>query len=243
MYFNPHSREGSDKYIWYQRWCYGNFNPHSHEGSDSKRSWQINHNADFNPHSREGSDGIDIVRIIWCEAISIHTPAKGVTYQPFLQDKGFLFQSTLPRREWRSKHGKHGKDTDNFNPHSREGSDYAPCYQITFAKNFNPHSREGSDLSMNYHHRCHTNFNPHSREGSDSYTFWQAVKHPCISIHTPAKGVTTCLHCLLLPLIFQSTLPQREWPNFWKSTKMTKWFQSTLPRREWRIYCNFFVMI
>ena len=55
---------------------------------------------------------------------------------------------------------------------------------------FNPHSREGSDqIAKRVAHVQH-NFNPHSREGSDdpSFTFKISLM---ISIHTPAKGVTS----------------------------------------------------
>ena len=53
---------------------------------------------DFNPHSREGSDGLKKAQQN-ATAISIHTPAKGVTrcQEKYYGTKGF--QSTLPRRE------------------------------------------------------------------------------------------------------------------------------------------------
>ena len=58
----------------------------------------------------------------------------------------------------------------DFNPHSREGSDKVATYTVTKSSDFNPHSREGSD----------DKFIPVSF-GND------------ISIHTPAKGVTAIL--------------------------------------------------
>ena len=78
--------------------------------------------AYFNPRSRKGSDSASIIRISQ-PCISIHAPAKGATKNLSLQGKAtYIFQSTLPQRERRSKilffilplH---------FNPRSRKGSD------------------------------------------------------------------------------------------------------------------------
>ena len=119
------------------------------------------------------------------------------------------FQSTLPRRErlpilcW-SAH------TANFNPRSREGSDkfidcdsnffnisiHAPAKGATTLRllsflifyHFNPRSREGSDFNE-YNKRIEErDFNPRSREGSDTTT---------TSPHRYSNR-------------FQSTLPRRE---------------------------------
>ena len=99
----------------------------------------------------------------------------------------------------------------HFNPHSREGSDHFRFLTIPRLHYFNPHSREGSDASSS---------------GSTTVIFF-------ISIHTPAKGVTTAIcpvnasliyfnpHSregsdsesdagLVIDLLFQSTLPRRE---------------------------------
>ena len=56
--------------------------------------------------------------------ISIHTPARGVTYE-----------------------GKdHSENQTDFNPHSREGSDVGADILQQLITDFNPHSREGSDV-------------------------------------------------------------------------------------------------
>ena len=55
--------------------------------------------------------------------------------------------------------------------------------------NFNPHSREGSDKKLGRYHRLAVHFNPHSREGSDKFLMIFMIDCS-ISIHTPAKGVT-----------------------------------------------------
>ena len=120
-YFNPRSREGSDRTaIFYFKMF------HVFQSTLPRRERQLIGNLDytilnFNPRSREGSDFIDI---LLCRAthISIHAPAKGATTlgNIFLTHiiisihapaKGAtpikcrakriqsIFQSTLPRRE------------------------------------------------------------------------------------------------------------------------------------------------
>ena len=112
-------------------------------------SWiRVDH--DFNPRSREGSD-IPIDAIIrWCvefqstlprgerhpaellfaqlHAISIHAPARGATSIIF-----FPF-----------------KNESDFNPRSREGSDYEGYSGSAGLSDFNPRSREGSDALLYY---------------------------------------------------------------------------------------------
>ena len=77
--FNPHSREGSDCDAETCTKFESNFNPHSREGSDRWLPIRASLFLYFNPHSREGSDltARGIAQLI---AISIHTPAKGVTF-------------------------------------------------------------------------------------------------------------------------------------------------------------------
>ena len=98
------------------------FNPHSREGSDDIQAAVYQEVVNFNPHSREGSDAKAILPDVII-MISIHTPAKGVTWSLRV----------------------HAPDAFNFNPHSREGSDLRPGQGYTGLLNFNPHSREGSD--------------------------------------------------------------------------------------------------
>ena len=56
---------------------------------------------------------------------------------------------------------------DDFNPHSREGSDTSQLEKLNDVSDFNPHSREGSDLLPFGNGSGKNDFNPHSREGSD----------------------------------------------------------------------------
>ena len=102
------------------------FNPHSHEGSDKDTAIQVSNDTDFNPHSHEGSDFAVLSSNACTLNISIHTPTKGVTdgYREVAVE--YLFQSTLPRREWHC---------------------LALCLALLFY--FNPHSHEGSDSNIN----------------------------------------------------------------------------------------------
>ena len=77
---------------------------------------------DFNPRSREGSDA-DKFHSAQASAISIHAPAKGATRGWCACKLAIEFQSTLPRRERRGAFENSRSDCD-FNPRSREGSDY-----------------------------------------------------------------------------------------------------------------------
>ena len=127
--------------IWEQ-----NFNPHFREGSDARGNHSdMEHMAisihtsakevtlsgdykkeatnDFNPHFREGSDIIFCHRIIICSR----------------------FQSTLPRRKWRSG--------VPLPPEPVTISIHTSAKEVTITRytlavdriNFNPHFREGSD--------------------------------------------------------------------------------------------------
>ena len=105
--------------------------------------------SNFNPRSREGSDYADGMDRFNQLTISIHAPAKGATTPIHCSiSSPCIFQSTLPRRERRpmmcfinnylliSIHAPAKGATPwqhlskpalpNFNPRSREGSDYAP---------------------------------------------------------------------------------------------------------------------
>ena len=141
--------------------------------------------------------------------ISIHAPAKGAT-----KTSGLLSQDTL-----------------NFNPRSREGSDFIPpfncisksLFQSTLPRrerlrswtpclhhlDFNPRSREGSDWFPLLVGMFHFNFNPRSREGSD-LTYPPVLRIVGISIHAPAKGATNKKLTMAEFDVFQSTLPRRE---------------------------------
>ena len=101
-YFNPRSREGSDDVLVEPSTARRHFNPRSREGSDPGGPWPQAALEEFQSTlPRRERQKILIV----CEAlfhISIHAPAKGATYA--------IRSATAA--------------TANFNPRSREGSDF-----------------------------------------------------------------------------------------------------------------------
>ena len=103
LYFNPRSREGSDRVSALLLRSSGYFNPRSREGSDPELLLPYRFFGHFNPRSREGSDGFRQINLC----------------------RGNGFQSTLPRGE-RLLACHLRCCLLNFNPRSREGSD-ASC--------------------------------------------------------------------------------------------------------------------
>ena len=99
-----------------------------------------------------------------------------------------------------------------LNPHSHKGSDQVKRHISKTLSYFNPHSHEGSYQELWRITHVLSDFNPHSHEGSDDIKF-----------------------VMLYPnIIFQSTLPRREWLYCSNYRCDNYKFQSTLPRREWR---------
>ena len=83
-----------------------------------------------------------------------------------------------------------GAMRENFNPRSREGSDFPRLPALPLPRYFNPRSREGSDQRLLIWQAQSTDFNPRSREASDP-TAMAHHNYPCgISIHAPMKGAT-----------------------------------------------------
>ena len=145
----------------------------------------------------------------------------------------------------------------NFNPRSREGSDWASQQINLWASNFNPRSREGSDW---FHTSNPTHitifqstlprrerrtgyessgvriehFNPRSREGSDGF---KVSIHQSLANFNPRSREGSDKPEPFVRSIykqFQSTLPRRERPYNAKKIQPAIGFQSTLPRRERR---------
>ena len=187
--------------------------------------------------------------------ISIHTPTQGVTTQWFSELITRIFQSTLPRREWRicfqnlyricfiSIHTPTqgvttpmGSLEDPFSI-----SIHTPTQGVTGAEiqrsqsyiHFNPHSHAGSD-GLNcpkWTHKLY--FNPHSHAGSD-FIRDDVCFCSLISIHTPTQGVTaiTNLNSDICDISIH-TPTQGVTKNESPSVRYRR-FQSTLPRREWQ---------
>ena len=100
--------------------------------------------------------------------ISIHTPAKGVTFDCF-----FLFIHFL-----------------NFNPHSREGSDSMECVGSRFPSQISIHTpAKGVTIpNLEFHQTIHISIHTPAKGVTNPQ---KALRdHVDISIHTPAKGVT-----------------------------------------------------
>ena len=127
-----------------------------------------------------------------------------------LGSKGtFIFQSTLPRRE-RLFNRLLLRRKSNFNPRSRDGSDFLiDSYWVANLISIHAPAKGATPimtiiLILVYY------FNPRSREGSDGVYFVTQATSEKISIHAPAKGATLMASPRLFVWIFQSTLPRRE---------------------------------
>ena len=98
-YFNPRSREGSDRlYLWIQHRRAISIHAPA-KGATIMEMPCLRLHRHFNPRSREGSDPV-----------------------PSLSRLDYPFQSTLPRRE-RPLESSTARSSFDFNPRSREGSD------------------------------------------------------------------------------------------------------------------------
>ena len=120
--------------------------------------------------------------------ISIHAPARGATIcQPMHQRDIIIFQSTLPR-----------------------GERLCTCSSDMCQPNFNPRSREGSDFSVTVFCNSVTVISIHApARGATDYAY-SLTSHYGISIHAPARGATVWLSCFINCFLFQSTLPRGE---------------------------------
>ena len=167
QYFNPRSREGSDELHANPDRSVNNFNPRSREGSDRRAGYGEQEYGIISIHApARGATSISR-RLIQHINISIHAPARGATA---------VYN--------RSNHIQH-----DFNPRSREGSDYSDyMYCVAFGISIHAPAR-----------------------GATSSCLYCLDRNGWISIHAPARGATSC--CFYLPFFqyqFQSTLPRGE---------------------------------
>ena len=121
----------------------------------------------FNPHTHEGCDHYGCSVYVPPIGVSIHTPTKGVTTQSARHAIPMKFQSTHPRRVWRS----------------------APTSQKTSTSCFNPHTHEGCDADYEFLFNLIMFQSTHPRRVWLHSTFFGQVLDK-VSIHTPTKGVT-----------------------------------------------------
>ena len=76
----------------------------------------------FNPHSRKGSD-LNLPFGLPDKWISIHTPARGVTPSSVISFSFIAISIHTPARGVTDTPSTHCDQVNNFNPHSRKGSD------------------------------------------------------------------------------------------------------------------------
>ncbi len=187
-YFNPRSREGSDKRLIQMILKTFNFNPRSREGSDPVRQPKPDLRRHFNPRSREGSDPAD-PRPSWRgghfnprsregsdhsrlrraarPAISIHAPAKGATLPIEIVEHELGISIHAPAKEATKCCRCSPTRLRNFNPRSREGSDFATSWYRDRAQILIHAPAKGATRPTAASRRPRPNFNPRSREGSD----------------------------------------------------------------------------
>ena len=146
-----------------------NFNPRSREGSDTRSMADRNTMLNFNPRSREGSDLI---------VYSLKLPLP-------------LFQSTLPRRERRSK--------SQILSISAFISIHAPAKGATTGES-------GVTMPAN-------DFNPRSREGSDEIKDKKILSIQIFQSTLPRRERRIHMYQSYFLQVFQSTLPRRERPH------------------------------
>ena len=133
-------------------------------------------------------DGLPI-SAIW--KISIHTPTRGATNIVAAQQLHNIISIHTPAWGATRATRSQGKGNQNFNPHSRVGSDNIVYRTLIVFFYFNPHSRVGSDGAGRgsrqiYSISIHT---PAWGATKDSTVLGHIIR---ISIHTPAWGAT-CL--------------------------------------------------
>ena len=166
-----------------------------------------------------------------------------------------MFQSTHPRREWRSVGGSL-LIAGGFNPHTHEGSDWwawrcsglsavsihTPTKGVTNFKNmgFSEYMFQSTHprrvwrwLSLGVSFRCR--FNPHTHEGCDWFLSI-AYNELAVSIHTPTKGVTFEWQACYCFNVVSIHTPTKGVTFFLGSGFWRREFQSTHPRRVWHCY-------
>ena len=144
--------------------------------------------------------------------VSIHTPTQGVTALLDMMDwiLKVTFQSTHPRRVWRSVPAQTRQPSVFQSTHPRR---VWRCRRWLFFRTgcFNPHTHAGCDIGCS-----------------------APVGRIHVSIHTPTQGVTSCGPDGRQPAPeFQSTHPRRVWLMVMALAVGIGKFQSTHPRRVW----------
>ena len=210
-YFNPRSREGSDRCTPPRIFRPCNFNPRSREGSDFMVAGHEGISGHFNPRSREGSD---------CDLLIALDPLE-------------KFQSTLPRGERRECRISYGSNHVRFQSTLPRGErrEVLPDKVAALWISIHAPARGATFPEVVFLHVVEISIHAPARGATSPLSAGRPLLR--ISIHAPARGATTQRSASSDPSAeFQSTLPRGERPMqfFGKSAK--ELFQSTLPRGE-----------
>ena len=216
LYFNPRSREGSDVYFTVVDWLTPISIHAPAKGATRAGSGIAEDERIFQSTLPRRERHVRCFNATKAYQFQSTLPRRERRIQDEVQDYEFLFQSTLPRRERllncsfrfsvlsfqstlprRERHflGQQSVEKINFNPRSREGSDWNIQMDKYKNSNFNPRSREGSDniillntmLLQKFQSTLPRRerpgimryielllyFNPRSREGSDKERYRQ----------------------------------------------------------------------
>ena len=187
-YFNPRSREGSDRHQSVEADLYAHFNPRSREGSDDDGRHISNLQRKFQSTLPRGERRRLRLREHGRKSISIHAPARGATFCHLL--------ALL--------------NTRNFNPRSREGSDSMSTFLFCLRTRFQStlprgerHTKQTFRLFW-----CPISIHAPARGATSRVIFSTFVM--LISIHAPARGATQHPPYPVMLYAFQSTLPRGE---------------------------------
>ncbi len=190
IYFNPRSREGSDRLVAHLKIIHPNFNPRSREGSDAVKSISAIDVLIFQSSLPRRERLIALVYNISTPKISILAPAKGATSLRKRNRNAFSISILAPAK------GATSPACQNHIP--AVISILAPAKGATkitptpiFFKSFQsslPRRERQTAADSPCSHRIY--FNPRSREGSDIPSMQSSVYPSSISILAPAKGAT-----------------------------------------------------
>ena len=142
------------------------------------------------------------------ERISIRAPARGATFSN--RQKGGVKHISIraPARGATSVRTVSQKQSSDFNPRSREGSDLDRKLKAINQNVFQSALPRGERRSTNSQGKFGNDFNPRSREGSD---ISKCAAQPVItiSIRAPARGATAVRSALICSMIISIRAPAR----------------------------------
>ena len=216
------------------------FNPRSREGSDVPFKVKVDiADLNFNPRSREGSDRFYIATYKF-DDISIHAPAKGATHgsNRIRVINGISIHA--PAKGATNIPGKFVLLCFISIHAPAKGATGSPYRRCSHKRDFNPRSREGSDFAYSFMASFPFLISIHAPAKGATLFFHFLFLSLLISIHAPAKGATFSLSPGN-PYSSANFNPRsREGSDYGGFKNCGRWdlFQSTLPRRERRVFCG-----